>query len=432
MPCFLIQLPVDVENSMQAPMKLPPSDVKNKLKPFLAIIAILLFLSLLIFANLRFSRQNNAGLDFFIRWLPTRLILMGELDSPYAIKVMEAAEHTVYGYIAEGVELEGFFLYPYYFLLFMLPFGFISNYLIARVLWMTLLEILIVLLVIISMQIVRFSPRPLTTLLLLLFFLVSPRFLQPIVDANPAVLSAFFVVLALFLIEKEKDIFAGVMLAFSTIKPQLVVLFFFFVLIWAFSRKRWKLIVSSIAGVVLLSGVSLLLNPDWILEFWSQINIYQAIATPNNPSMILPGWVHDTAEIVVNIFVVFSLLLSWRWAYGKSYPFFLWTALFSFCLLPLTSLPFGNRNLVVLVPAIILILATIQLRLQKSWLTNGVLILLFLISWFMFLLPAFWQNAPQWITFVNYLPFVIFLTAGIIFIRKDWIQLSVLDGVVLK
>lgn len=389
-------------------------------KPLLVVSAILI-LGLLFFANYQFGKQNNAGIDFLIRWMPARLILQGELNTPYALEATEAIQYFRYGRLAEEGEIQGFFLYPYYFLYIIFPFGLVGDYLVARALWMTFLEVLVVIMLFLNLKILNFSPQKISLTLLILFFLVSPRFLQPIVDANPAVISAFFAVLTLYFLWKKQDILAGIMLGISTIKPQMVIIFWGLVFLWVFSTRRWKVILSASVSVLVLIGSSFLFYPDWFMEFMEQLRFYQLLATPNNPSMIIPAIVNNVAEIAINSIVVIVLGISWHWCYGKQFPYFFWTALFSFSILPLTSLPFGNRNLVVLIPAIILILFIFNKNHPQKGAFDSTLILLLIFSWLEFLLPVVWRDAGELIQFINYLPFVLMIVVLLLVIRKDWL-----------
>lgn len=376
---------------------------------WLVILLIVLLLALLTFANWQFAKQNKAGVDFLIRWLPTRLVLFEGYESPYSEDATYQIQFFQYGRLAIGDEIGGYFLYPYYFMLFTLPFALIENFTIARMLWMTLLEVSQIAIVFLSLKIVDFKPKKNTLLLLLLISLLSTYFVQPIIDGNPSSLSALFVVLCLFFLSKEKDWLAGVFLACSTLKPQMVILFCVLVWWWAFSNKRWKVMISSATGVSVLMGVSFLFQPNWFSEFIGQLMIYQGVASPNNPAAILSVYFPAsgaTIAFVLNILCIALLLFEWVRLYKKGFHHFLWTVCISFALLPLTSISFGNRNLVVLLPAIVLIIATLHKQFpRKSFWWDLSLIVFLLYSWFALFIPESSPAIPDFFSFKNYLPF---------------------------
>ena len=400
------------------------SERLERRKTSVIIVAALIFLVALVVANYQFARQNNAGIDFLIRWLPMRLVLTGGLASPYAEEASEAIQYFQYGRLAEPGEIKGMFLYPYYIIFFMFPFALIENFLTARIIWMTFLEILIIIMGVLSLKMVDFKFQLTTTLLLFGFFLMSPRFLQPLVEGNPAILSAFFVVLTLFFLWKEQDIAAGIALAFATIKPQLVILFFIFVLFWSFSQKRWKVIIYALGIMAVLVGFSFLLCPSWVGEFLSQILIYQSLATPNTPEAIISENFSNRLQLVFNLLVMGLLLYEWRNAYGKGFHTFFWTAMLTFSILPLTSLPFGNRNLVILIPALIMIVVIIIRNIKRVWIFDLVLFCIFVYSWAFFFLPLFISSLPWFLGFMNYLPFIMIIIILLYLIRGKWNRLQ--------
>jgi len=393
---------------------------------WLVILIIILLLALLTFANWQFAKQNEAGVDFLIRWLPTRMVLFEGFESPYSEEATHRVELFQYGHSASGEDVTGYFLYPHYFMLFTLPFALINNFTTARVLWMTLLEVSQIAIIFLSLKMVDFKPKKSTLLLLLFISLLSTYFVQPIIDGNPSSLSALFVVLCLFFLSKEKDWLAGFFLAFSTIKPQMVILFCVLVWWWAFSNKRWKVMVSSAIGVSALMAGSFIFQPNWFSEFIGQLMIYQGVASPNNPATILSVYFPAsgaTIGFILNILCIALLLFEWVRLYKKNFQHFLWTVCITFALLPLTSIAFGNRNLVVLLPAIVLIVATLHKHFpQKSFWWNLSLIVFLLYSWFALFFPESSPAIPDFFSFNNYLPFAALIAILLYVFRSKMIS----------
>lgn len=407
-----------------------PSKKISSKEQWLVILLIVLLLALLTFANWQFAKQNKAGVDFLIRWLPTRLVLFEGYESPYSEQVSHKVELFQYGHSASEIEVNGNFLYPHYFMLFTLPFALIENFTFARMLWMTLLEISQIAIIFLSLKIVDFKPKKSTLLLLLFISLLSTYFVQPIIDGNPSSLSALFVVLCLFFLSKEKDWLAGVFLACSTLKPQMVILFCVLVWWWAFSNKRWKVMISSATGVSVLMGVSFLFQPNWFSEFIGQLMIYQGVASPNNPTAILSVYFPAsgaTIAFVLNILCIALLLFEWIRLYKKGFQHFFWTACITFALLPLTGIAFGNRNLVVLLPAIVMIISALHKQFpKKSIWWDLSLIALLLYSWFALFFPESSSAIPDFFSFKNYLPFAALIAVLLYIFRSKLI--SILDS----
>jgi len=393
---------------------------------WLVIILIVLLLALLTFANWQFAKQNKAGVDFLFRWLPTRMVLFEGYESPYSEEITHQIQYFQYNRLAIGEEIGGYFLYPHYFMLFILPFALIENFTVARMLMMTLLEVSQIAIIFLSLKIVNSKPKKSTLLLLLFISLLSTFFFQPIIDGNPSSLSALFVVLCLFFLSKEKDWLAGVFLACSTLKPQMVILFCVLVWWWAFSNKRWKVLASSAIAVSVLMGISFLFQPNWFTEFIGQLMIYQDVASPNNPATILSIYLPvngATIAFILNILCIALLIFEWIRLYKKGFHHFFWTVCITFALLPLTSIAFGNRNLVVLLPAIVLIVATLHKQFsKKSFWWDLSLIALLLYSWFALLLPETSQAIPDFFSFKNYLPFAALIAVLLYVFRSKMIS----------
>ena len=74
-----------------------------------------------------------------------------------------------YGRPAREGEHELRVAYPLYSVLMFLPFALFKNYILARALWMTVLEIALVLLSVVSMRLVGWKPKLLTLALFLVF-----------------------------------------------------------------------------------------------------------------------------------------------------------------------------------------------------------------------------------------------------------------------
>ena len=388
---------------------------------WIQILLVVVLLGLLLFANWQFARQNHAGVDFLIRWLPTRLVLFEGLESPYAAEATRRVELFQSEQLLSDDPIEGYFLYPHYFMLFTLPFALFENFTIARVLWMTLLEVSQIGIVILSLQVVSFKPKHSTLLLLLLVALISSFFIQPIIDGNPSSLSGLFMAVSLYFLWQKKDGLAGAALALSTIKPQMVVLFCALMWLWAFSQKRWKVLLASGVGVLVLMAGSFLIQPTWFGEFIQQVSIYQGIQdieSPNNPAGLLSVYfpsAGSTIAMALNVVCVVLILIEWVRCYGKSYRHFFWTVSITFALLPLTSIAFGNRNLVVLLPAIVMIAALFDATDPKRtlWLNLG-LSAFFIYSWVALSLPGFFS-------FKNYLPFAAVVAVLLFVFRKKFI-----------
>ena len=373
------------------------------------IIAGVLFIG-----NYRFVQAAPGGTDFLYRWLPTRLVLLNEYDNPYSPEVEYQVELVHHGHAHEGDETPGIFAYPYYTMGVFLPFAFIGDFSIARSVWMTFMELAHLGIAFLSLRIINFTPTKFLGFALVLFSLLTADFAQALVDGNPSSLAAFFVILALFFISNERDVLAGIFLAFSTIKPQLVILFFPFVWIWAFSVKRLKIIYASGATLFVLLSVSFLMQPNWILEFYKDLTTYVDVAKPSTPRAILSFWMPvPIANIIsiilsiVSIYIVFQVVRS---SFGKDFSEFFWASSLIFVLMPLTGITSAKSNYIAMLPAIVLFLWvwSVHIKLKEIWLAFFLILWMFL-SWLFFFAGRNWTVEGTLIYFVDFYPLPLFL-----------------------
>jgi len=351
----------------------------------LAILAILI-IGLLFYANYTFAQLQPGGTDFLYRWMPVRLLLFEQYQNPYSVEVSQQVQLFRYGgRLAQPDEVPCLFAYPYYIIPFYVPFALIKDYPTARAAWMTVLELIQMSLVLLTIRLLKIHLRKTTIGLLLAFSLFFSFFTQPLVDGNPSPISALFTLLCLFALAKGKDWQAGLFLALATIKPQLALLFFVLIWIWAFSNKRWKILLSSGIGLVFLVGVSFLLQPGWFSGFVSQGVLYQEIASPHSPQTILKTWLPEGSRwISLGLSTGVAIILCKEWAeiLKKDFIYLFWVASLTFTLLPLSGITSAKSNFIAILPGFVLFIAMLAARWEKGskWI-NSLLICLLILSW---------------------------------------------------
>ncbi len=386
----------------------------KKTTEFLAgILLALVFVGLLFGANYRFAKAEPGGADFLYRWLPTRLVVFEGYDNPYSTEVEYQVELAHLGRAHQEGEPMGIFSYPYYTMGVFLPVAVTRNFLLARSIWMTCMELAHLGIVYLVLKMVNFTPAKTLGLALIFFALFPADFAQALVDGNPSSLAAFFAMLALFFIYREKDIWGGVFLALSTIKPQLVILFFALVWLWSFSKQRWKIISASALTLVTLFGISFILLPSWFAEFINDLTTYTGMANPSTPRAILSYWMPvSISNGIAWALTVFSLLMIVYVAtssFGKDFRIFVWAAGLIFVLMPLTGITSAKSNYVAMLLTVILLLSVGKERgLNEAWM--GTLLLVWIpLSWFFLFAGREWVLHGTLIYFLDFYPLPILL-----------------------
>ena len=217
---------------------------RNRIQIFLSIFLVIISLIGLTWINYRFSLQNPGGNDFMTYWNPARYWLLKGL-SPYDERVSLATQEIIYGRpadIARGEDLN-IFVYPMYSMIFFGPFGAL-DYLAARTLWMTVLEVAAIALTLISLKLSGWKLSPPGLAVQLLFSLLWYPGVRTLILGQYSGINALLIVAAIFMVQQKHDILAGVLLALSLSKPQMSFLIIPFTLLWGFSTKRWRLVKS--------------------------------------------------------------------------------------------------------------------------------------------------------------------------------------------
>ena len=363
-------------------------------EPLIFVLVILLVLgglAGLTWMNYRFSVQNPGGNDFLARWMGARKWLM-EGISPYDQRVSLATQEILYGRPADPQRGEslGHFVYPLTSMIFFAPFG-LLEYLPARALWMTVLELSLVGLVLVSMRLVRWKPKPVWTVSLILFGLLWYHGVRAIILGGLAPIEALLIVAALYLILKDRDVGAGVLLALSISQSQITFLLIPFILIWAYSRRRFSLIRNYLISLLGFFALSLLFIPNWPMQMlwqWVDLSNYPA-QTDLLTSIIassVPG-LRTRLNIGMQIVLWIYLFVEWVGAWKKEYPWFLWTAMMTLVITNFVVIPPVTTHYVMLLPVLLLIFKVWRQRWEKvgNWVVGLVLLLLLIGLWFLFL-----------------------------------------------
>lgn len=393
-------------------------------------ILIVIALSGLVGANYLFAKNNPGGNDFIPRWLGTRLFLT-ERQNPYSDETTASIQDFIYGRAAEEGEDQQLFVYPYYSMLVFSPFASIEEYALARGLWMTVLEISLIAISVISLKLLNWRPSVFQFGLFFFFTLTWYHGVRPIINGNASVLVALFIAGVLLLIRFGFDQYAGILLALTSIKPQMVVLFIPLTILWGLSNRRWALARSSgVAFFILLIG-SIILQPNWILLNIRQIATYPSYTEPGSPGSIFQVWwpsIGDNLGWAFTILLGFLLVREWILVLGKDFRHFLWAACLTLIITNLIGIRSATANYIALVPALVLIFVEWERRWEKigGWLVVFTLISIFVGLWWLFL--ATLHSGPQPIQDpIMFFPFTIFLLIGLYWVRWWYLQGTTLD-----
>lgn len=381
-------------------------------------IGLVLFIVALTYANNQFTLRSQAGSDFLARWLGTR-IWIAEGVSPYDASVSEQTQEMIYGRPArpELGEDPVHFVYPLPSVVFMAPFSLLPLAL-ARALWMTLLELSLLLLVVTSIRLIRWQPgAALMGVIMAFVILWYPGFRAIVLGDFPA-LTAVLVVGGLLAVDRGYDTIAGALLALSLTKPEIPILLVPLTVLWAGSRQRWRLIGSLGFTLATLIGGFMILRPTWPIEWLVRIGETSSLSLSGAPVALLADRLPEglgVMAVVLAILLLIYLLWEWVLTWSADEHRYQWTALLTLTITQLALFPTTTSNSLVILPALLLLLASWHERWgEKSrWAIGCVL--------------AFWLIVPWWLSIATvegnhddpavHLPLLFFILGGLLWTR---------------
>lgn len=357
----------------------------KRINPLWTFIAVVIagggLFAVLIWGNYRYAESNPGGTDFLVHWVGTRGFITDGI-SPYSDQAALNIQTMVYGRAAQPGEHELRVAYPLYSMLIFLPFALIKDYIMARAVWMAVLEVALIALAFLSLRLVGWKPKPLILGIFVLFAVFWYHAIRPLILGNAVILIALAMVAVLLAIRDHQDELAGVLLGFSTIKPQVVLLFIGFIVFWSIFNRRWKIIAWLAITLALLTGIGILLIPDWIMQNLREVIRYPGYNPPGTVSAALAALMPNIGTrlgFIVPILVGLVTLVEWIISVKANFRGFLWAA----CLTLTTSLWIGLQtdpgNFIVAFPSIVLVFAVWVERWRKmgvtlSLITMGVIL----------------------------------------------------------
>ena len=192
---------------------------------------------------------------------------------------------------------------------------------------------------------------------LVLFTLASPQIGQGIRHQQFALVVGFLLFAGAWCVHKGHMVSGGVLLALSSIKPQMALLPLVWFLIWTLGewRSRWRLLASfgSALGVLVIGGEILL--PGWIRDFIAGMAAYRRyFPTTSILRLLLGEWLGIAVSSVI---VIWLLIYGWpRRKVGGDSRNFTW-AFAAFLMVTVITFPlFTPFNQVLLIlPALLVV-----------------------------------------------------------------------------
>ncbi len=329
--------------------------------------ALLAVIILVVVGNYLYTKDSSGGLDFFVQWSGLRgLIISGE--SPYSESIGERNQNMVYGRSALPGENPLIDTDPLYKVVFTIPFALIQDYPLARALWMTFMEGLLIALAIAAIRLARWRVRGLGVVLIILFSLSWYHAILPLLNGSIIILSTFLISAGLLALRENAEELAGVFFAFLTIKPEPVLVFLVFILVWGILKSKWRMLGWMIGTIVILGFCAVLLIPDWLVQNLRAVIMNSDLPLEASPLTAINLWLPEIGPRIslILVLVLGGMLISfWLISVRSNFRGFLWTAAFTLTI----SQFFGTNSrpdyILLLYPALVFVLAVIDERWRR-------------------------------------------------------------------
>lgn len=364
--------------------------------------------------------------DFMSRWEGARSFFVDGL-SPYSEQASLNIQYRIYGRPVIENEDPGFFVYPFYVVFAILPTVYM-DYAWASAVWMVFLEVCLIAALLLLLDLFHWQPAPPLFGLLLLWSLGDYFAARGLFLGQPSHVVYVLQIATIWALYRNRDVWAGGLLALSTLKPQMGYLLLPLLLLWALRVKRWRF-VQAFGGVfAALLLVSFISEPSWFTDWIEQVRLYPEYTAAAYPDTGSPAWIvmqhylnlGKVGEWALNL--VFLLPMLWAWytlLVRQRQERFLWTIALTLIVTHLIALRTATPHFVVFNLAILFYVRDKQ-RSRGSWWAAGIILILFVFSWAQFIITVQGRASLEHPSLFLPLPFLLF--AIVWFTRRLWWQ----------
>ena len=281
------------------------------------------------YVNVEHGRLLSQKGDLYPRWMGTRELLLNRRN-PYGPEVSHEIQIGFYGHPIEQsydqpeseILDEQRFVYPVYVVFLLAPtvnvdFPVLQSWAPLILAGLTAISVWL------WAGTFRWQPSPVALAALILFVLSTPQIAQGLRLRQLGLVVAFLIALSTWAVVRQHFFLAGVLLAFSTIKPQMVVLCLAWFLIWVLGdwKKRSPLAAGFSATFLSLAGAGELLLPGWPRYFLDGLAAYRKyFPTTSILRLILGNWIGGAVSVfLVLLLVVYACAFLYHDLYATTF-----------------------------------------------------------------------------------------------------------------
>jgi hypothetical protein len=393
----------------------------NILTTIFLICLALAILGGLVWANTLYARLHPGEKDFLVPWLAARTFLQFG-DSPYSEPATQRAQVVYYGRLAAEGEDPLRLSVPFPVELFYFPFALVTNYALARSLWMTCLEIALVALAFLSLQLTGWKlARSLLPVLLIFSVLWVYGFL-PLAGSCAVIFVALAILGLLLALREGRDELAGALLVVPFFKPDFAGLLVLFIFWWAIYHRRGRILAGFLMALAILLAVSFFILPHWFMPFIGGLISHISYHPALTPGGILASWwpaIGPRLGWALTGLLLVVLLLEWRDVRHKDFRHLLWTSSLTLVGTPLLGIPVIPQDYVMLFFPLVFFISILAERWSRPgrWGVAGLVLLAIFFGFWIIAAGPFLPGSPAALAGVLALVFPALLVIGLYWMR---------------
>jgi hypothetical protein len=315
-------------------------------------------------ARLVTSGLHGNNSDLYPRWLGSRELLLHGRD-PYSKDVTRDIQIGFYGRAldpakkSDPIQQESF-VYPVYTVFLFAPTIYLP-FSVVQEASSILFPLAIAFSVPLWMGGLGLRPRPLIAISAMLLAVSSPPSVMEFSMQNLTAMTVFFLAAAAAAVARRWLISAGILLALSTMKPDILVIIVPWFLFWAAARwrERSRLLWSFTVTLTLLVAGAEALSPGWPWRFLAALREYPSYgADPSILQVLLPALL---AKLCIATLLISLMAVCWRWRNSDPGSEGYGWSLVCVCIVTLAVIPkLAAYNGILLLPGVIWLAAHYQ------------------------------------------------------------------------
>lgn len=307
--------------------------------------------------------------DLYPRWLGSKELLLHGRD-PYTLEMTREIQTGFYGRPLDrdqaGNQYQQGFYYPAYVAFFLAPTIYVPFHDLDKgFFW--ILVMLTVVNVFMWLRMLHWSVPPLELASLIVLILGSLPLMEGLKLQQISLFVLPLLAIAMVLLASDRQIPAGILLAVTTIKPQLVWPILLWLVIWSVAdwRRRYRWAASFLLSMVILCVAAEFYLPHWIFRFCLALREYHGYTGEMSVMDLLIGMPWSRAlELLALAMMTFSCWRERRHAADtETFTFMLCLVLATTVLLTPT---YGLYNQAALIPALVFMVKERQTIWQRN------------------------------------------------------------------